>query len=192
MDSNHVKQEFRQQALKQRQDLSKNERLDRSRRWAERMFGSGLLESVSALLLYAANGGELDPEPLRRKLSDTVQVGFPRVEEGESLAVYQVVDPDTELEPGYREIPEPDPDQTQPLEPKQLDVVLVPGLMFDPDGYRVGYGGGFYDRFLDRLPDDTTTVGVGYGFQIRDRVPRMDHDEPVDVVVTPERVLRPS
>jgi len=133
--------------------------------------------------------GKFDGLVTRKELVSSVRIGFPKVEDEDSLTVYRVDEPERQLEPGYQDIPEPDPDKTRSLDVQRLDLVLVPGLMFDQDGFRVGYGGGFYDRFLNQIPGTTVTVGVGYEFQVRDRVPRMEHDEPVDHVTTPGRVI---
>lgn len=68
--------------------------------------------------------------------------------------------------------------------PTALDVVIVPGLAFTADGYRLGQGGGHYDRFLPRLRPGCRTIGVCFAEQLVDRLPVEDHDVPVDVVVT--------
>ena len=93
------------------------------------------------------------------------------------------------LEPGAYGIPEPKPGEREQLDPQALDVVLVPGVVFDLQGYRIGYGGGYYDRFLNRPDRRFTTVGLGYQVQVYDHVPREEYDRPVDYVVTDTRVL---
>lgn len=70
----------------------------------------------------------------------------------------------------------------------QVDVILVPGLAFDAAGRRIGRGGGFYDRFLLRLPPATLSVGVAFEAQRIDEVPADPHDRRVDVVVTERRL----
>jgi 5-formyltetrahydrofolate cyclo-ligase len=65
-----------------------------------------------------------------------------------------------------------------------LDVVVVPGLAFDRHGYRVGYGGGYYDAFLRRLGPEPLRVGVAFHEQVADEVPHGAGDEPVHVLVT--------
>ena len=70
-----------------------------------------------------------------------------------------------------------------------IDVVLVPGLLFDIRGFRVGQGGGFYDRFLAALPEATLTVGLTYDEFVLHRIPEADHDIPVHLVATPSGVL---
>ena len=72
--------------------------------------------------------------------------------------------------------------------PQDVDVVLVPGLAFDPKGQRLGYGQGFYDRLL--LHMRALRVGLAFDFQLLAEVPSFPHDLPVDCVVTDHRVLR--
>ena len=75
-------------------------------------------------------------------------------------------------------VPEDEP------EPSTLDVVLVPGVAYTADGWRLGQGGGWYDRFLPMLRPDAVTVGVAFAVQIVDALPVEPHDVPVDHVVT--------
>lgn len=68
---------------------------------------------------------------------------------------------------------------------KEIELVIVPGIVFDPSGYRVGFGKGFYDRFLKTFTG--ISVGVAYDFQVMDQVPRDDWDVPVDWLFTDKR-----
>lgn len=85
-------------------------------------------------------------------------------------------------------LPEDDP----PPDPEGVDVVIVPGTAFTPDGHRLGQGGGWYDRFLVRLPATTPTIGVGFAPQLVDEVPVEDHDVRLGAVVTDAGVIRPE
>ena len=75
-------------------------------------------------------------------------------------------------------VPEDEPD------PMAVDVVIVPGVAFTPDGARLGQGGGWYDRFLARVRPDCTSVGVGFDPQIVDVLPTEPHDVRLDGIVT--------
>jgi 5-formyltetrahydrofolate cyclo-ligase len=77
------------------------------------------------------------------------------------------------------------------LEPGAIDVVVVPGLAFDPAGNRVGYGGGHYDRYLRRLARSALRVGICFPRQLVPEVPHGEGDEPVDLVVTGTVVTGP-
>lgn len=80
----------------------------------------------------------------------------------------------------------PEPSQGKPLEPGALDLLLVPGLAFDRRGRRLGYGKGYYDRFLSDVPDRTVTVGVGYAFQATQNLPEEPHDRRLSALLTEE------
>ena len=77
-----------------------------------------------------------------------------------------------------------------PVDLTQIDLALIPGLAFTPDGRRLGRGKGFYDRFLPRLRPDCCKCGIGYDFQIVDELPIEAHDILLDAVVTPSDVYR--
>lgn len=76
------------------------------------------------------------------------------------------------------------------VSPADLDCVLVPGVAFDVDGFRLGYGGGYYDRFLSGLRGRVPVIGLAYAWQVVPRLAREPHDRPVDLVVTEEWGLR--
>ncbi len=75
------------------------------------------------------------------------------------------------------------------VDPETVDVVVTPGLAFDREGNRLGYGGGYYDRYLARMGDAILRVGVAFSLQLVGRVPHEHEDQPVDVVVTDQGVL---
>ena len=97
----------------------------------------------------------------------------------------QVVDMESMHERGQGFL-DPGPDAP---EAEALDVIVVPGLAFDPRGYRIGYGAGYYDRTLPRFRPPALAVGVAFDFQLAPDLPSTDNDVPVDLIVTDERVL---
>ncbi len=82
------------------------------------------------------------------------------------------------------------PREGAPVPPELIDLVVVPGLAFDPRGFRLGRGGGYYDRFLRRLRRSATAVGLAFDLQVIDAVPADDRDVAVDMIVTDRRVAR--
>jgi 5-formyltetrahydrofolate cyclo-ligase len=138
-------------------------------------FGS---EWDSGLLLSAALAG-----------SKTVAV--PRVnQERHMLEIHAVCDAAREIAPGYRGIPEPRAD-CPPVALASIDWVLVPGVAFDAEGRRIGYGGGYYDRLLPLLDRGAARVAGAFELQIVERVPAAPHDTTVDAIVTERRTLGP-
>ena len=86
----------------------------------------------------------------------------------------------TAVEKGYSKIPEPIADGPEADDPHAL--VLMPGMVFDPQGHRIGYGGGFYDKFLEREPEHPT-LALCYEFQVVEHLETEAHDIPVDTVI---------
>ena len=94
-----------------------------------------------------------------------------------------------DLIPGAWGILEPRQECLRPVEPALLDLVIVPGVAFDLIGNRLGYGGGFYDRFLPRCRPDTVYLALAFELQIRADVYPGEHDCPVHILVTEDRVI---
>ena len=94
-----------------------------------------------------------------------------------------------ELEPKTFEILEPKEPYTREFNPDKLDLVIVPGIVFDKKGHRIGYGYGYYDRFLKLLGKNVKKIGFAFEFQLVDKIPEEQHDVPMDVVITEKRVL---
>lgn len=95
-----------------------------------------------------------------------------------------------ELQPGTFGILEPRPERCPPVDPGRIDLVVVPGLAFDTHGARLGYGGGFYDRFLGRHVPQATRAGLAFEVQVVDRLPTDRHDAAMDLVFTEQRIIQ--
>lgn len=77
------------------------------------------------------------------------------------------------------------------IKPDEIDAVIVPGVAFDTKGNRLGYGGGFYDEFLSRINrNKAKCIAPLFAFQLVNEIPGDEWDEPMDILVTPSRVLR--
>ena len=92
--------------------------------------------------------------------------------------------------PGYCTIPEPSEEHARGngLDPDQLDLIILPGSVFDLSGGRFGYGGGFYDRLLAQIPD-AHRVALAFDLQVVDELPLQPHDELLDMIITESRVI---
>jgi 5-formyltetrahydrofolate cyclo-ligase len=180
------KQPLRAATRAARRALSLGDRTAASELAVQRLLALPELRTVGTVLLYAALAEELDVgaavAPLRAR---GVRSLFPRVQ-GEELDLVEAGDLRT-LQLGHRGIREP----VGPVVPvDEVDVVVVPGVAFDPHGGRLGQGGGHYDRLLVRLRPETARIGICFSCQVVPVVPRETHDEPVDLVVTDRAVHR--
>ncbi len=150
---------------------------------------SSLPEFISApvVLLYSPIGSEVDVMPLffaARELGK--EVGFPRADKSAHEMVFHSVSSPDGLMPGAYGILEPA--GNSPVDTRGALCVL-PGLAFDRDGYRLGYGGGYYDRFLSSTPGVTSVAPVRDGFLLSDPLPRGEFDRRADIIVTSKEVL---
>ncbi len=112
----------------------------------------------------------------------------PRVVEADSTLQLLAIRRWSDCLPGYRKILEPLSGEV--VDPAEVELMLVPGLAFDPRGGRLGQGGGFYDRLLALPQIRATTCGVAFEIQVVDEVPVEPHDHRVDVLVTDARLRR--
>ena len=95
-----------------------------------------------------------------------------------------------DLVPGAYGIPEPSPSSFREASPEDIDLVLVPGACFNLKGYRIGYGGGYYDKFLPGIRKDALALGLCFDFQIVSSIEPEKHDVPVDMVLTEKRMIK--
>ena len=107
---------------------------------------------------------------------------------GYRLIPFEIKDPARDLHPGYCSIPEPDPDRLKKVFPSEIDVVILPGSVFDEAGGRLGYGGGYYDRFLAKEAPNACRIGIAFEMQVVEKVPILPHDQIMHYLVTEDRV----
>jgi 5-formyltetrahydrofolate cyclo-ligase len=141
------------------------------------------------VMAFWSFGSEVATEPLVTALHERgVSVCLPRIEESDLVPrVYEPGDPTTMTTFGARE-PGPDAERVNPA---TIDVVVTPAVAFDRGCRRVGYGGGFFDRFLGRSAPRAFRVGLAYSLQILDKeLPSGRADVPVHAVVTDREVIR--
>lgn len=182
MDVIRDKRELRAHIRAARATLGPESRAVAARSLAEVLDAEPSLASVSMVLAYRASAEELSIDPAAERLrSRGVVLAYPRVGPERTLSLHLVHD--DEFVPGAFGILEP-PAGAPRVEPGNIDAVLMPGLAFDREGFRLGYGGGYYDTLLPTLRPDCIRIGVCFELQVVDAVPREPHDLPVDLIAT--------
>jgi 5-formyltetrahydrofolate cyclo-ligase len=181
------KAELRERIRTLREDLSPEERSRRSAAVTERLFRLPEMQVARTVALVSSFSSEIDTAGMiERAHAEDRRVLLPYLDEG----VMEVA----EHRPGDALVPSSygpaEPARRRPVDPAEVDVVIVPGLAFDRRGRRLGYGAGFYDRWLRRVRPDAARVAIGFSFQVVDRVPAGGSDERVHVVVTDREVIR--
>lgn len=196
-DSSHADNEIRhrtKQALRKqmravRSALPESARDSRSSEIAKRVLTLPELVNARTVLAFASIRNEVRTRDIMNAAwADGKRVALPRVV-GDVLALH-IVEADTATIEGAFSVPEPDAAAPQ-LEPSEVDFALVPALAVDPRGFRIGYGGGYYDKLLPLL-ERACSCALAYDFQLIPEVPELPFDATVDLVVTDARVIRPE
>jgi len=181
------KEHLRVQMLAFRQDHLRPGRAIRSRMAAFLLMRLSAWRSARVVFAYFPVRGEADPRALvRRALREGRTVALPRIT-GRRKMEFVAIRGLAGLRPGPFGIPEPGPGPAVSL--SRAGIVVVPGLAFSTDGHRLGYGGGYYDRFLRGRP--CPAVGLAFESQVVAGLPRHRGDEALDAFVTERRVVIP-
>jgi 5-formyltetrahydrofolate cyclo-ligase len=182
-----AKRAQRRRILEVRDAIDPSERAERSARIASRLGSLPEVARAATVMAFWSFGSEVHTEPLIRTLHEAgTRVALPRIEGRDIVAItYAPGDPVVPTGFGAME-----PTAGEVVEPGEVDLVIVPGVAFDRSGGRVGYGGGFYDRFLLRTPPDATAIAIVFADQIVETVPAGAADRAVDAIVTEDEVIR--
>jgi 5-formyltetrahydrofolate cyclo-ligase len=173
------KKELRRQISKRKREMTESEIENASRVLAEKFVNSQVYRDAKTIYGYMPYNQEVRTIPMMEQaLRDGKRVAVPKVYGDTMKFIY--MDDLSQVEEGYYNIPEPIADGPVAEDPTAL--VLMPGLAFDEKGNRMGYGGGFYDKFLAQEPDHPT-VALCYAFQMVDHIPTEEYDIPVDCVL---------
>ncbi len=139
-------------------------------------------KNADVLLAFVSKDIEINTNMIiNQALADGKTLVLPKCKE-ENLMDFYIVDDLANLKEGYYGLLEPDSTKCQLLQSTDNSVCLVPGLAFDREGYRIGFGKGYYDRFL--LDFKGVTVGMCYTKCVEENLPRGYYDRPIDILIT--------
>lgn len=183
------KSTLRKEYLRLRRTLVGKEEKDE--RIFENLISLACVQKADLILAYASSPIEVDT---RRFIEYTLRKGkrlaLPVCSDSSNEMSFYLIDSSDCLVPGkYRGIPEPDKSKCKKAEPGENTVCIVPGLSFDKDGYRLGFGKGYYDRFLSE--HKLFSVGLCYAECIREHLPFDKYDQAVSVLVTENEIYKP-
>ena len=187
MDIAERKAELRKAIRAARRALSPEERDEAARSVAERLMRIDALLGAEYVLCYMPMKYELDILPAVAMLkSRGVKAVFPLCIEDGGLRLFVPAE-ENGFKPGAYGILEPDPETAEEIGPEKLDAIILPAIGFDREGRRLGQGGGYYDRLLNKT--DCLKIAVGFDCQLVGSVPVEETDRKVDIVVTPCETL---
>lgn len=184
---------LRRRLIAARRALTPAERRHRSQRIQERCRRLGPFRDADVISSFIGYGEEVETAEFLRALLDSgrrLAVPTQRAPGGEPS--FSEIRSWGELHPNSLGILEPDEGSTRPLGVSSIPFFLIPGIAFDPAGRRLGYGMGFYDRALRGHAPEALLVGLCFDFQIAEEVPVADHDLPVDLIISDNRIIAAS
>ena len=184
--------QLRKKVLAERDRIAPEVRTDKSRAIANALLALPEVRESSSIFIYVNFRSEVETLSIIDTLlamGKTVSVPLTLTEE-QRLDIVAITDPHRELEPGYCSIPEPTATCAwhNTIEPDQLDLIILPGSVFDTRGGRFGYGGGYYDRLLEQIPA-ARRIALAFETQVVDRLELQPHDQILDRIVTEDRVI---
>jgi 5-formyltetrahydrofolate cyclo-ligase len=178
-----MKRSLRNEIISRRKAQAKGERKEKSFRIAKQLLGLKEYLDAKVVAVYLSVNGEVDTSSIIEHANKMgKETCVPVVGDGGAMCLV-LHEPSDELKKGKHNTPEP----VGKPERHHVDMVIVPGVVFDKFGHRIGMGGGYYDRYLkDRK---CVNVGVCFDFQLVEKIPNETHDVPMDIVVTEREVL---
>ncbi len=185
------KKELRKKVQELRDAIDPERRKLLSARVVDNLWSVPEFTAATSILFFISFRSEVDTVPMiRRALDEGKVVCVPCTDDGDkSMVASRIFDLESDLEVGNYDIPEPRGECLRPVLAEEIDVVLMPGVAFDVSGGRLGYGGGYYDRFLEKCGPRCALIAVAFEIQIIEHVPCADHDHHIHKVVTETRVI---
>ena len=180
---------IRNQILKSKEELDKTILKSYSDSIINKLYNTNYYKSAKTIMTFISFGAEVDThEFIKESIKKGKRIVVPiTVPETKQLKLSEVLNFD-ELEIGFYNILTPKEEFIRYVDPSEVDLIIVPGVAFDKCGYRIGYGGGYYDRFLSNL-DHVTKISLAFNMQLIDKIPRDHFDIPVNYIITEKEII---
>lgn len=182
-----TKQQIREKILNMRRSLTSKYIEDESAKIYEYLTESGMLKDAKSVLCYSDFDGEVKTAMLTGwMMFQGIKVSLPCMHE-KTLHAADIKSAGLEL--SNFGIAQPKFADAAMIGPAELDVIIVPGIAFDRAKNRIGFGRGYYDEFLKHATN-AKKIAVAYDFQIVDSIPAEAHDVRMDMIVTPDGIIK--
>ncbi len=187
-----MKENFRKKVISLRKNTSDDYIFEASSIITNKLLNMDILSKASTIMTYLDFNSEVKTDYMiyeLLKLEKKILIPITLKDEKRLLAS-QLKDLDSELKVGTFGIREPKDEFVRICDVEDIDILIVPAVAFDNNKYRLGYGGGFYDRFIESLRDDTYIIGIAFDFQVFENIPKEPHDAQMDIVITELRTIK--
>ncbi len=180
----NAKEDLRRRFLLQRDSIDKRERRRLSEMIQERVISLDEFRSCKSIGNYSAIGSEVDTSMIARySLMQGKSLAYPKIIDSSTMEFRLVRDTSLDLVVGRYSILEP----LYSCEYIEPELLIIPAIVWDEEGYRIGYGKGYYDRYL--AIHDAISIGLAYDFQVLSSIPRTSNDVKVDMIITEKRIV---
>ncbi len=190
-DIKQTKNRIRKDMLATLGYLSEEEIALKTKTIEQRLLNFANFVEANIAMLYINNTGEVASLNIIKRCLDLRKIiVLPAFDSNKfRMKLYKIENTEKCLKYGSRGMLEPDPSKCKPVPIESLDIVVVPGVVFDEKGGRIGSGDGYYDRFILKLPITTRKISIAFEEQIISHVPMEYHDKYVDILITNERTI---
>jgi 5-formyltetrahydrofolate cyclo-ligase len=183
------KKQIRKRMQAKLQQLTDEEKQTYDKQIAEKLYELPQWKNARVIGITISKGKEVDTiSIIERAWSERKAVSVPKCDPATKTMVFRKIESFSHLESVYFGLFEPIEMLTSEVNKSDMDIIIVPGICFSKNGYRIGYGGGYYDRYLRNV--SAPTVSLAYSFQIVDSLPIEEHDVPVEMIITNEGVIQ--
>lgn len=179
---------LRKRVIQQLSELSKTEYEKVSSIIAQRLFAEATWKQAKTIGITISKAPEVDTYQIIRKAwEENKRIVIPKCYPKDKSMRFRQLTDFNQLETVYYGLLEPIEEQTEEVLKQDIDLLIVPGLAFTRDGYRLGFGGGYYDRFLPDYTGDT--LSLAFNQQLVSEIPIEAHDIPVNKIITMEETI---
>lgn len=187
---NYDKKSIRKAILRERNFLLESEILDKSLKIQKNVIKTSIFLDAKTVGIYSNIGSEVQTNLIMENIvNSSKKLAYPRVV-GDKIQFFSIENNDLskmKVEKNRFNIPEPPYNDSKVID--FFDLLIIPGIAFDRKGYRIGYGYGYYDRYLSKR-NFLKSIGLGYEFQVLDfAIPKMTHDQKLNMIITENRII---
>lgn len=178
--------------LEDRSKLSSQKVLSKSKSISEKLYNLNHYKESNFIFTFISFTDEVDTHNIiKESIKIGKRIGVPiTIPKTRILKVSELLDFDKELQEGFYNILTPKEEYQRIVSPDIIDLILVPGLAFTRQGYRIGYGGGYYDTFLSTIKKDVVKIGLCFDMQLISGFPTEPFDIPVDYILTEKEFIK--
>lgn len=184
-----MKEEIRKDILKIRKNMLKSEVIDKSNKIKTKLFELSNYKTAHTILFYVSYNNEVfTNDMIKESMSDGKKAVVPKTDKKNRKLILSELTSWDDLEVGAYNILEPKKNYIKEISIKSIDLIIVPGIVFDINGNRIGHGMGYYDRLLN-MSYHIPSIGLAFEFQIVENIDPEEHDEKIDIIVTEKRII---